>query len=547
MIDFTGIKTVLKPVAALALIGALGGCATLDAVHHDVAKTRAGIATSRTYTPHAAPVVSDSIQPYLAGRQIHRHIVSLPAAFKRKLTFISAKKLSLVEVASKITDLTGIPVAVAHGAQGALVSQGAGGGGGRARRTRGNLPPVVKNNPQDYGMRVNWSGSLKGLLDAVAARAGVFWEYLSDTDTVRFFLSETRIFHVAAVAGQTSSNESIASSGSGANGSASNSLQTGQKVTNTVKQDRYKAISADIKAILAPYQGIGSGAAGQRVLKVNTAVAVNPAANTVAVSAPPPALRAVAKYIDTLNQQLTRQALITVHVYQVTLKREANYGLNLNAAFKAAGEGFTLGSPSIPAINATGTDAGQLAATILKGGWNGSKAIVQALSTQGKVALIRTASVVALNNQPAPLHVGNQITYLASASTTLSANVGATTSLQTAQLSTGFAATFTPSITDNGRHILLSYAINLASLVDLTTIKSGNAEVQTPNLATQAFMQTARLTDGETLLLSGFERTEAQSSKNGIGTPDNFALGGGLDANHNHQILVVAIKVESLD
>ncbi|EQD37916.1 type IVB pilus formation outer membrane protein, R64 PilN family, partial [mine drainage metagenome] len=188
-----------------------------------------------------------------------------------------------------------------------------------------------------------------------------------------------------------------------------------------------------------------------------------------------------AAYVRALNRGLTRQAFITVYVYEVELNREDNYGLDLALAFKSAGldSGFSAQGPGIPPETGTVTP-GALGMSVVSGPWAKSQALLQALSTQGKTSLVTSASVLALNGQPAPLQVATTTGYLYSSTVTQAANVGSSVSLTPGTITTGFAANFLPMIMSH-RRLLLEYAVNLSDLLALNTVSSGGNEIQTPD------------------------------------------------------------------
>src|SRR5205085_6535083 len=137
--------------------------------------------------------------------------------------------------------------------------------------------------------------------------------------------------------------------------------------------------------------------------------------------------------------------------------------------------------------------------------WAGSQAMISALSTQGRVTELTSASVVTLNNQPVPVNVGRRVSYLAASATSQTANVGSTTSLTPGTVSTGFSMTLVPHIID-GQELLLQYAIDLSSLLRIKTISSGGSSIEAPDVSTSSFLQRVRLKSGETLVVAGFDQ-----------------------------------------
>lgn len=534
-------------IVSLGSLIAIGGCAGLKNTDAGYNHDKQVVARQLAHAPRPAPVVSASNARYLAGARI-KSKAPLPEFFSRKIVLVVNKGQRLTHIASRISQLIGIPVYVTAATTGVLRQSAVQGlqinQQERALlRGRGRVSP---NEVQNSGtIRVNWTGSLKGLLDYVASRDGVFWRYDSATDSIRFFLTETRVFNLYALSSNSSVNVNVSNAtqgGSGEGTSAGQSGNTSQSVTTTSKINIYQSTVADIRTILEQLSSSGQS------VRIPTAVSANPGTGTISVTATPPVLRQVASYISVINTGLLKQVFITVHVYQVTLDRANNYGLNLALAFKTLNMTFTpsFTSPSVPGVIGSSTAiAGGMGIDVLSGRFAKSSAILSALSSQGRVGLVTSASVLAINGEPVPLQVGNQIGYLASSSVSQSANVGTTATLQQGTITTGFSANFMPRILPDGR-VLLQYSINLSSLLRLSTVKSGGSEIQTPDVSTRAFLQRAVLHSGQTLVLAGFEQTSDQNQRNGIGSASNWALGGGYSTDHNRTAIVVSIHVRTL-
>ncbi len=533
--------------ASLGLLVVVGGCAGLKQTDANYSHDKQVIAHQLAHAPRPAPVVSATNARYLAGARI-KSKPPLPGFFDQKVVLVVNHGQRLTHIASRISQLVGIPVYVTAETSGALMQSAVRGlqvnqqEQALLRRQTGISNSGSSQSPGT--IRVNWAGSLKGLLDYVASRAGVFWRYDQDTDSIRFFLTETRVFNLYALSSNSSVNVNVsdATQGGGGGGAAGQSGNTSQSVTTTSKVNIYQSTVADIHTILEQLSSSGQS------VEIPTAVSANPGTGTIVVTATPPVLHQVATYIREINSGLLKQVFISVHVYQVTLNRTDNYGLNLALAFKTLNMTFSpfLKSPSVPGvIGDSSAIAGGMGADVLSGRFANSSAILSALSSQGKVGLVTSASVLAINGQPVPLQVGNQIGYLASSSVSQSANVGTTATLQPGTITTGFSANFMPRILPDGR-VLLQYSINLSSLLHLSTVKSGGSEIQTPDVSTRAFLQRAVLYSGQTLVLAGFEQTSDQNYRTGIGSPSNWALGGGYSTDHNRTAIVVSIHVQTL-
>jgi type IVB pilus formation R64 PilN family outer membrane protein len=166
--------------------------------------------------------------------------------------------------------------------------------------------------------------------------------------------------------------------------------------------------------------------------------------------------------------------------------------------------------------------------------------MISALATQGRVTELTSATVVTLNNQPVPVNVGRRVSYLASSSTSLTANVGSTTSLTPGTVNTGFSMTLVPHIID-GKELLLQYSVDLSSLLRIKTISSGGNTIEAPDISTSSFLQRVRLASNETLVVAGFDQDNLSAVAEGVGHPENTLMGT-RNGNTKRTMLVILIQ-----
>jgi type IVB pilus formation R64 PilN family outer membrane protein len=170
--------------------------------------------------------------------------------------------------------------------------------------------------------------------------------------------------------------------------------------------------------------------------------------------------------------------------------------------------------------------------------------MINALSTQGKVRKETSASVTTLNYQPVPVQVARQTAYLKSSQTTISANVGSSTSLTPGVVTSGFTMTLLPNLLDNGT-VMLQFSTDISTLRRINTVSStgttGGSQIQTPEIDTRNFLQRVAMKSGQTLVVSGFEQMEGDVERQGTGSPSNFLLGGGAASRSNKEIIVILI------
>jgi type IVB pilus formation R64 PilN family outer membrane protein len=314
--------------------------------------------------------------------------------------------------------------------------------------------------------------------------------------------------------------------GSGGGGSGGVSANNGQNTGVSSQLSVYSSIEKSITAMLSSH--------GK--------VVASPATGTMTVVDTPDTLDRVAEFIEAENKSLSKQITINVTVLSVTLTQEDNYGIQWNLVYQNLLAKYGI-------ANSIDTSAGGTAFTtnILSSSskFAGSKALIQALSEQGKVREETSASVVTLNNQPVPVQVATQTSYLASSQTTLTAQVGSTTTLTPGVVTTGFNMSILPHVLNNGT-VLLQFTTDISALNGpIRTVASSGATnantIEVPTVDTRNFLQRVSMKSNETLIISGFEQTDDNLSKNGVGSPSNYALGGSYAGTTQKQVIVILI------
>jgi type IVB pilus formation R64 PilN family outer membrane protein len=548
-------------VTTLALAAAiLAGCTGLsqhisNAVDHDHAESKQMMDAAHAGDAHprsGADSVIVKNDLWLSGTTIKLdRSGTLPPVFLQPATFDSDVN-SLSEFAEHIARLTHIPTRVSPSANGD--AQSSRGTGTASVPVVGSVPPLPTLPGLDGQSRGGSSaaaavaslatpthisyrhGDLRGLLDAAAARFGVSWKLANGT--ILFYFTDTRTFQVSAIPGDASVNANVmsgatsdnssgsggsASSGSGANSNVPNvSVNNSANTVVNSQLSVFTSLSASIRSMLSRYGTVVS----------------SPATGSITVTDTPDVLEAVAQFMEMQNRSLSKQVLINVTVLSVDLSADDSYGINWGAVYQALGTSFTLANT----FSTTATNPVTFTAQVITPSSRaaGTQAMISALSGQGKVRRKTSASITTLNDQPVPVQVATQQGYLASVSITNTANVGSQTALTPGTITTGFNMTLLPHVLDNGT-VLLQFYTNISSLLQLQTVQSGGQQIQTPEVDTRNFLQRVSMKSGQTLVLSGYEGTNDNLTKSGVGTPDNYAFGGGYQGTHDRQEIVILI------
>ncbi|WP_098497492.1 PilN family type IVB pilus formation outer membrane protein [Collimonas sp. PA-H2] len=503
------------------------------------------LASERSNVVHEAGI-------WLGSKTVKLERSTLPPLFYEPAVFDRTVS-SLSEVAERITLRSGLPtkvlpeaLQVASGKAHANRPQAMGGANGDAGAPAfpSSAMPVIggtANTDAQAAVHISFSGgSFKSLLDAIAARYGVYWKYVDGT--IQFFYTETRSFQIRAIPGESALTASV-NSGS-VTGDGGGSAGGGSAASNGGSASSSNTQNTAVKSLLSVYPSIEKSVAA--MLSTHGKVVSSPATGIITVVDTPDAMARIADFIESENKSLSQQVMLNVTVLSVTSSEIDNYGIDWKLVygdlFKKYGitNTFSAGSD----IGSTSFSAGILSTATSK--FAGSSLMINALSSQGKVRRQTTASVVTLNNQPVPVQVATQTSYLKQSEITLTPNVGSTASLTPGTVTAGFNMTILPHVLSNGT-VMLQFSVDISTLRQLRKVASGNNTIETPEVDTRNFLQRVSMKSNETLVISGFEQNEDDLNRQGVGKANNYLFGGGFRAQGNKEVIVILVTPVATD
>lgn len=444
------------------------------------------------------------------------------------------KRGTLPAVGEALADLTGMSVQVAEEYSDATekkpIAQGSQPSAAGLGLDLPDLLAVPGSNSSAKMLAVNYTGTLRGLLDHLSTQSGYGWDYDAKSNTIVFARMITRSFTILAAPGKVSydnqiTNKSKESTSSGSLGNATNvnqtvqtadtSAQTAQTNKTELKFDIWGDTEKAIKSLLSKQGTVTS----------------NQAVGTITVRDKPEVMRQVSSLIRDANVRLSRQVSLRVQVWSLALNDSNEAGLDLQAIFR--NDDVSIVAGSLSALGGLNTAT----ATIVSGKLKDSTAVLKALKKWGNATQVTSGGGLAMSNQPLPVLAIKRHAYLAGASTSQT-NYGQTTQITPGEVTTGFSMTVIPHILDK-RRVALQYNINLSSLDDMSEFKTTDITVQLPQVSTRAFAQRTTMQMGQTLVLAGFQQ-ETQTTDNNVGL---FRLGRG--AGYTKTLLVITIELES--
>lgn len=496
--------------------------------------------------------------------QIEEDVV-LPPIFNKNLIYSSAKKENLPTILSELYAQTGVkfkfsPDAI-HYLQG-------GGQNNSSDTTNSNSSEVDTQGSVEIGsgevaanvgvlksiqMNLQYEGTLKKLMDRFASGFNVYWEYDPKTTTVVFFRTQTKVFAIDLLPGETtfsnqfSSSSTLGGSSSGASGGegggsggGSGSLNSGAVMDVAYKQLENNAWKDTVTTVT-------------NMLSPEGKVTPNPRSGYVTVTDIPERLDSIESFINKINDKARRKIAVKVDVFDVELTAKTDYGVDWNAIIDAWGGNITLD----PIKNPTASPLGNPNVTdtfkfnyVGSGFFDAADVIFRALSQQGNTAKVTGTTVYTVNGEPAPVQVVTRSDYVQQITFSAISDQSSTTevAITPGTVVSGFFMVVTPTILSD-HQILLNMSISL-STADITTNKqtvcgSGQTtncpEIALPIVKSKNFMESVTLNPGQTVILSGFQDTENKVGVESVAAPQFWALGGSKATNSTKVTTVTVI------
>lgn len=480
----------------------------------------------------ARPIVT--AMPYVSTAPVPIR-KSLPPVFNRQITFHEPYPSPIGQVMGKLSEATGLRV----GFEFDLIDSRArtGNAGTPGADSARNEVAVVDIEALAAGalsggdgllsnvrMQLSHRGRVRDVLDAAANALEATWRFDERSGRVVFYRYVTATMRVAMTSGRVMNTVNLETSGdrSGSGGAGSNlSFQGDSSVWESLE------------------------AALETMVSSRGAYSVSDVMGTVTVRDVPDVVARVKEHIDRLNETFSRQVSVDVQVFRVEASEEDFRGINWTAIFNQPGFHINIQTPNSGGANVAPGSAlisiPERAAGRGTRDFVGSESFLESLSRIGKASAVTSTTLQTVNNQPAPVRVGQTIAYLQSVSQTNTANVGTSTTLTPGEIDVGFSMQILPHVQDNGRDILMQVMLTLSTLDDIKEFSSGDNRIQLPEISSRDFVQRTWLQSGDALVLAGFEAVQANQSRRGLVEANQWGLGGSRHVDSTKESLVIVI------
>ena len=292
---------------------------------------------------------------------------------------------------------------------------------------------------------------------------------------------------------------------SGAGGSQDNRSNTIAAAFEAFS-DRNKATESDA----SPTSPSGGGAPRSTFQGVR--ITADVANNAIVVYSNQEDYRVVERALRDLDRPRL-QVAIDATVAEVTLTDELQYGVQFFLNSKDVRAGTDKGSIGLlggAQVAAQGALLQRVAPglNLLLGPESQPRAILNALSNLTDVKVLSSPSLVALDNQPALLQVGDEIPITTSSAAVLT-NAAAPIVNTIQMRNTGVILKVLPHINANG-------SILLEVDQEISNVANADQQTLTPTIAQRRVHSTVSVTSGQTVLLAGLISERAQQTRSGI-------------------------------
>ncbi|MGB3725788.1 MAG: pilus (MSHA type) biogenesis protein MshL [Glaciecola sp.] len=221
-----------------------------------------------------------------------------------------------------------------------------------------------------------------------------------------------------------------------------NSNSNGTSISTTSKTNFWENLEKSLTSMLGESEG--------------RSVLVSPQAGLVTVKALPSELKTIREFLQTSEDNLTRQVIIEARILEVSLNDEFQQGIDWTQITKNVGStNLTYASSGGLLSNSISSALGGVASLSFSN--QDFSGVLNLLDTQGNVQVLSSPRVTAVNNQKAVIKVGDDeyfVTEISSQNTITSTTTSVIPSIELTPFFSGIALDVTPQIDKSGSILL---------------------------------------------------------------------------------------------
>ncbi|MGK0189707.1 MAG: MSHA type pilus biogenesis protein MshL [Verrucomicrobiales bacterium] len=270
----------------------------------------------------------------------------------------------------------------------------------------------------------------------------------------------------------------------------------------------------------------------------------------IQVTERPEVLKNIGSFLSRMQRRVRRQVDIEAKIYEVTLNRQFQLGVDWSLVIERADLDLLSGIDGLttvrnPAGGVVPRDP-SIVASLLKNDKNGQlSATIHALQEQGNVRAVSQPRLRSLNNQMAVIKVGTEQPFFTSNSGfitgTTAAPGGTFENTSFEMITVGTILSITPQISDDDQ-ITLDVSPVITSLVG--TASAGGGSITTaPILDVKQSSSLIRVHNGETIVIAGLIQEKTTRSVKGIPILGSIpllgrAFRGNLDSKSQTELVI---------
>lgn len=358
---------------------------------------------------------------------------------------------------------------------------------------------LLDNIDAQQPLNMRYEGTLGGAIEQLGLLTGLHFTPQEHVLTVRRF--EMAEFDVAFLGGSTQ----FFLGNDGEDRQSPASRGAGPIATSVVDDESSQFLNFSSEAV-SVWEEL------ERALKLllssDGEVVLNQSSTSVLVRDYPQHVEQVREYLVQQNRRFTRQVAVDVQVIDIAFSDQDQVGIDWELVYESASSRGIVNFSSGLLNRLQGAQTSGVGLQRTTGRFSGSQALISALSEQGVVEVSSHPRLVSLNNQIARIVLEDNATYLASAGSSTTPNVGSSDILIPGVVTTGFELYVLPKVAN--AQVVMQLSTSLSDLKGIDEVTSGDTTIQTPSTNRKKFFMKAMVGDGETLLISGLKSSRQQ-------------------------------------
>lgn len=371
--------------------------------------------------------------------------------------------------------------------------------------------------------------SLTQLLDLLFSEHNLFYEYNRRKNILKISYYKMKNFSVdyinmselstKTVKSITVGTNPVTDGGDSSSSSEENSNSDTTKIITSLTFSFWDKLQEHIEQILKSDEDYDA---------LTNKVLVDRDASIITINGTKKQLNAISKYIDTIEKRMHAQVMIEAYIIELIYNHDDSSGvdwskfeLSLNPSLASSYKSTSLSAKSSPSQDAWAFKLDTGLSSVFN-----PTAIIKFLNTYGDVDIISNPKVLTLNNQPAVINVGNQLSYLYQSGDISATDSGALSSTNSYNLGStfvGLSLNIIPEITQDN-HIMMrinpvtSTLLNDEELTKNTTNSStsqNTARNMPPDTKIRQMSSIVKVKDGQRVMIGGLidKKVEDKNSK----------------------------------